>query len=1081
MKSSPTQATANPGHVPSALSAIALLVVLLCSLPTNGGAQHYQVLHHFSDSDGRNPSSLVLSGTTLYGAAPWGGSFYSGVLFKLNTDGSGFTVLKEFASTNGTTPGNLILSGSTLYGTTYQGGARSAGTVFKINTDGSGFTILKHLGEASDRAGVTGLTLSGTTLYGTTSLGGPDEHGSVFKLETDGSGFGVLWEFPAWGDGVHPRSPGVGGTTLFGAAMGGGVAPYGGSVFRLNTDGSGFSVLRLFAGPDGHYPGLIRQSSSTVLHGVTIFGGNAWNGKAGSGFGTIFSLNTNGSSFVVLRQFDRTNGANPRELVLEGEVCYGVTSAGGRYDEGTLFQMQTDGTGFTVLESFTGGHGAKGGCLLISGNMMYGTTTEGGSADYGVVFSRPLGLLAPAVLRPPASQTIEKGGTVELRVEATGHPTFQWFFNRINLLASPGPTLRLTNVQPAQGGSYTVVLSNAVGVVTSAPAILTVVPLTIAVPPQSQTVEEGGSVEFRVQIIGPAETYQWFFNETNQLAGATNSVLRLDAAQLAEAGRYTVVIANGTGAVTSPSAHLTVIPSGTTPVAHATEGDLRAALAGAAPVTFACDGTINLSRPIDIVGDEILDGGGHEVILSGGNAMRVFQVHSNATLTLVNLTVAHGLSTNGGGLDVAGTVRATNCVFRNNRARGFDGQDDGTGDPGSDGRGGAICNAGVFEASGCTFLLNTAEGGMARDWTPSQIGTLPGRNGQPGGTGGTAGGGAICNLGVMTLWNSLLASNTVVGGAGGTGQAGFSDPMPYTGSEPGEGGPGGMGGAADGAALLNGGGASLINCTVAGNQATGGTGGGGGGGGFVIIFTPLPTEFYAGGGWGGGGGNGQGAIRDTSGLLHLTNCTLAFNSGTGGTGGAGGSGAGSASPGTNGLAVGGFLGLNSPMINTLLATNQPSNGAGGLADLGHNLSSDASCAFTNIGSLNNTDPKLFWLVPNGGPTLTMALLPGCPAIDAGDSTAAPPTDQRGVPRPYGQSPDIGAFEYWLLAQAAASPTGGVDIEAWGIPGQTCALLASPDLTSWTAIATNQIGVDWTTRFHDDEPGTSLRFYRLLLK
>ena len=60
--------------------------------------------------------------------------------------------------------------------------------------------------------------------------------------------------------------------------------------------------------------------------------------------------------------------------------------------------------------------------------------------------------------------------------------------------------------------------------------------------------------------------------------------------------------------------------------------------------------------------------------------------------------------------------------------------------------------------------------------------------------------------------------------------------------------------------------------------------------------------------------------------------------------------------------------------------------------------------------LINTDPLLGPLADNGGPTFTQALLPGSPAIDAGVAVAGVTTDQRGVPRPQGTAPDIGAFE-----------------------------------------------------------------------
>jgi hypothetical protein len=89
------------------------------------------------------------------------------------------------------------------------------------------------------------------------------------------------------------------------------------------------------------------------------------------------------------------------------------------------------------------------------------------------------------------------------------------------------------------------------------------------------------------------------------------------------------------------------------------------------------------------------------------------------------------------------------------------------------------------------------------------------------------------------------------------------------------------------------------------------------------------------------------------------------------------------------------------------------NCSGASTDAGHNLSSDASCSFTNVGSLNSTDAKLAQLADNGGPTLTARLLPGSPAIDAGDNFEAPPTDQRGAPRPAGSASDIGAYEYNL--------------------------------------------------------------------
>src|SRR5262249_26060955 len=157
------------------------------------------------------------------------------------------------------------------------------------------------------------------------------------------------------------------------------------------------------------------------------------------------------------------------------------------------------------------------------------------------------------------------------------------------------------------------------------------------------------------------------------------------------------------------------------------------------------------------------------------------------------------------------------------------------------------------------------------------------------------------------------------------------------------------------------------------------------------------------------------------------------------------------------------------------------NGSGMMTDVGHNLSSDASCGFTNSGSLNNTDPKLAPLANNGGPTLTMALLPGSPAIDAGDTAAAPPIDQRGIARPVGPASDIGAFEYGLPAilQVSRSGGSGLDIQVSAYPGLGCRLLASSNLSDWAPIATNQIGPAGTVTFQDSwNSNARFRFYRV---
>jgi hypothetical protein len=216
-----------------------------------------------------------------------------------------------------------------------------------------------------------------------------------------------------------------------------------------------------------------------------------------------------------------------------------------------------------------------------------------------------------------------------------------------------------------------------------------------------------------------------------------------------------------------------------------------------------------------------------------------------------------------------------------------------------------------------------------------------------------------------------------------------------------------------------------------------------------------PSRHQGAGGNGGGGGSGFGGV---DGTCNLINCTLASNGGIAGLGGGGGGGNPPGTPGASGVAWGGTT--CSALANTLIAWNTPAGGD------------------------TFPDPKLGPLADNGGPTLTMALLPGSPAIDAGNTSLAPATDQRGFSRPAGRAADIGAFEYGsVMSPIAVSRSGatGLSIAATGNAGRSCRLLSSADLLSWVPIATNQIGTNGTILFNlNYSPGSACRFYRLVM-
>jgi hypothetical protein len=515
-------------------------------------------------------------------------------------------------------------------------------------------------------------------------------------------------------------------------------------------------------------------------------------------------------------------------------------------------------------------------------------------------------------------------------------------------------------------------------------------------------------------------------------------------------------------------------------VTNCTEANLRAAMTGGGTVTFACDGTITLAGTITITNDTVLDATGHYLAISGSNTVRVFWVTTNASLSMLHLTIANGRSDKGAGVyNDGGQLLLQNCTLVGNSAIGSAGISyPGHSVFGSNGCGGAVYNFGVLTAVNSAFLSNSVVGGAGAE-DLSLIWPMP-----PGGAGGDGNGGAIGNDGTLSLTGCLLASNSARGGGGGFGRGGnYPAQPPYN-----CGAPGGTGGGGNGGALYNHGSAFLVNNTFALNLGAGGSGGGGGPG-----APPMSQSSSSGnGGNGGSGGSGHSAIYDVNGQCFLTNCTIALNptmQGAGGTGGPPGPWIYPYPPhlgqpgtnGTDGTAGSGVKTSGAQFFNTLLAGNIPSNCLGTIVDAGHNLSSDGSCSFTNVGSLNNTDPKLGPVANNGGPTLTMALLPGSPAIDAGDTASAPPTDQRGHPRPVGLAADIGAYEFTAVLEISRSLESGLNVLVYGSCNQCCRLLTSTNLVDWQCVATNQIGTNGMVLFQDNcGMGETRRFYRVAL-
>ena len=266
-----------------------------------------------------------------------------------------------------------------------------------------------------------------------------------------------------------------------------------------------------------------------------------------------------------------------------------------------------------------------------------------------------------------------------------------------------------------------------------------------------------------------------------------------------------------------------------------------------------------------------------------------------------------------------------------------------------------------------------------------------------------SGGGIFINAGTLTLTNSTVSNNTAGHSGGGIYNRAALTIMNSAVAN-------NSAANVSGGGIYNFGTLSILKSTISGNVALYS------GGGIADENTVIVTNSTLSGNqtynYGGGG-------IVTTGMVTLTNTTISGNDG--GWQRSGG-----------GLYVGNGGTLNAK--NSIVSKNTASLGPdvfGNLTSQGYNLIGNNSgvtivpTTGDQIGTLANPiDPLLGALANNGGPTQTMALLPGSPAIDKGSAASGVMTDQRGLTRPIdfsfianatgGDGSDIGAFEAQTL-------------------------------------------------------------------
>ncbi len=488
------------------------------------------------------------------------------------------------------------------------------------------------------------------------------------------------------------------------------------------------------------------------------------------------------------------------------------------------------------------------------------------------------------------------------------------------------------------------------------------------------------------------------------------------------------------------------------------ENQFRDAIASGGAIQFGADTKIVLTKTIEITNEVTLDGQDHLITISGGNSLRLFNIKGNGSFTASHITFADGwqqtssISGDAGGFYVyeLGNLTLNSCVLSNNNVTGS---------------GGGLLNYGNTHLKDCLFVRNSSgQWGGAISQASGTLDILDStfQENTSASDAGGQGGSIFQNGGTLAITNTIFRGNIAEanGGAICTFGSASIDRSQFLLNQawPQHSARQAWGGAL---AILGTTQISVSNSRFHGNRAQGTTinlfGRGSGSGGAIYnlngilalnsdSFDANEAEGLSVSAPGQYGGDGRGGAILNAARMFMTNCTVAFNHALGGA----------STTSLAGTAVGGGICNSSDSVlfdpestlvnctissNLILSENSAvqnltrgganiavlwgpfslfnsiiadgiggTNVLGSIIDLGNNICSDSSAKLTNSGSLNSSDPRLSPLADNGGPTLTMALFPESPALDAGSPNGAPKVDQRGAPRPQGGGVDIGAYE-----------------------------------------------------------------------
>lgn len=373
---------------------------------------------------------------------------------------------------------------------------------------------------------------------------------------------------------------------------------------------------------------------------------------------------------------------------------------------------------------------------------------------------------------------------------------------------------------------------------------------------------------------------------------------------------------------------------------------------------YVLSSVLTPSRNVSIA---IVGAGSSKTIIDGNNAIQVFSIPATTTVKLQGVTVTGGNGSSGGDISNQGTLTVSHSTVMSGTAS-YGGDIDNTGAlriVDSTIRGGSA----IQQAGGIDYEFGSTGQISGSTITGNQVTQADG-----------AGGGGIYDQGSgLKITSSTIAGNSALSiSSTNVGGGGIWDD--------------------DRSGL------TIVNSTIAGNQA---------------IAPPGSGSTAQGGG-----------IYDNDDFgLAVDNVTIARNSSPDGANAYFSIFTPAAAPAIGGVR---FQSPTPGFENTIIADPRGGPNCGEATSLqptsnGHNLEDDAagSCGFSKAQNDKvGVKPKLGALAANGGPTQTIALLPGSPAINGGASVAGVTKDQRGFARSVGGGPDIGAYEYGALVDVA---------------------------------------------------------------